>query len=309
MPVYDYATRFEQMLAQKYAAESKSDALFNSNQAVTFLSAQTIKLPRLTVSGYKDHNRGAIGFNTGSVVNDWEPKKLAFDRDIEFAIDPMDIDETNLALAVANIQNVFEDEQAIPERDAYAFSKLYADYVDPTVGGGTASTDSITAANFLEKFDADMAAMDDAGVPEEGRILYATPARMKLVKEAEGIERSVLISGPAGTVNRKVHSLDDVKLVSVPAARMKTSYDFTEGFVPTQASAEGVTPVVAAAKQLNSILVHPSAVVGRQKYSYIKLFTPGTDSRTADKYVYQNRRYMDLFLLARKVDGVKINIT
>ena len=64
----------------------------------------------------------------------------------------------------------------------------------------------------------------------------------------------------------------------------------------------------AGAKQINHILVHPSAVVARQKYSYIKLFTPGSDSRTADKYIYQNRRYMDLFLLARKADGVRMNV-
>ena len=294
MPVYDYAAKFETTLAQKYAAMSKSDALFQSNPAVTFLSAQTIKLPRLTVSGYKDHDRGAVGFNTGTVQNDWEPKKLTFDRDIEFAIDPMDIDETNLALAIANIQNVFEEEQAIPERDSYAFSKLFSEY---TTAGGAPDTTALTAATFLEKFDDDMAGMDDAGVPEEGRFLYCTAGIMKLIKEAEGIERTVLISGPAGVVSRKVHSLDDVQLVSVPYSRLMTAYDFTEGVVPA-----------AGAKQINCILIHPSAVVARQKYSYIKVFTPGTDSRTADKYVYQNRRYMDLFLLARKSAGVKMNV-
>lgn len=305
MAVYDYAQRFESMLAQKYAAASKSDALFGSNPAVTFLSAQTIKLPRITVSGYKDHNRGTVGFNTGTVSNDWEPKKLTFDRDIEFAIDPMDIDETNLTLAIANIQNTFEDEQAIPERDAYAFSKLYSEFV---AAGKTPDTTALTAQTLLEKFDDDMAAMDDAGVPEEGRILYCTAAHMKLIKEAEGIDRTILISGPAGVVSRKVHTLDDVALVSVPYGRMMTAYDFTEGFTPAAASGSGES-AVPGAKQINHILVHPSAVVARQKYGYIKVFTPGSDSRTADMYIYQNRRYMDLFLLARKADGVRMNVS
>lgn len=296
MPVTEYATRFDQMLAQKYAAESKSDALFQSNQGVSFMNAKTIKLPRLTLSGYKDHTR-TVGFNAGTITHDWEPKVLSFDRDIEFAIDPMDLDETNLTMSIANVQRVFEEEQAIPERDAYAFSKLYADYVNAQVGGGTADTTAITAANILEKFDADMAAMDDAGVPEEGRILYVTPARRKLLKEADGLSRSIIVSGPAGTVNRNVHSLDDVEIVSVPAARLKSAYDFTTGFAPA-----------TGAKQINSILVHPSAVVARQKYAYIKVFSPGSDSRSADMYLYQNRRYLDLFLLARKADGVKINM-
>ena len=84
----------------------------------------------------------------------------------------------------------------------------------------------------------------------------------------------------------------------VPAARMKTAYDFTNGCVAAQ-----------TAKQINFILVHPSCVVCRDKYAYIKLFTPGTDSRTADGYLYQNRNYGDLFLLEKKIAGCAINIT
>lgn len=49
-------------------------------------------------------------------------------------------------------------------------------------------------------------------------------------------------------------------------------------------------------------------MVCRDKYSYIKLFTPGTDSRTADGYLYQNRCYGDLFLLEKKVDGCAMNV-
>lgn len=112
---------FERDLAQKYEREMVSNELTLSNPGIKFLNAQTIKIPRITVSGYKDHNRNTTGFNTGTITNDWEPKKLTHDRDIEFAIDPMDIDETNLVLEVANIQNTFETEQAIPEKDSYRF--------------------------------------------------------------------------------------------------------------------------------------------------------------------------------------------
>ena len=92
MAVYDYAEAFLQILAQKYEKELCSDELTKSNPQVTFINAQTIKLPRLTVSGYKDHTRTA-GFNAGTMSNDWEPKKLEHDRDIEFYVDPMDINE------------------------------------------------------------------------------------------------------------------------------------------------------------------------------------------------------------------------
>lgn len=292
MAVYNYAETFTNLLQQKYAKELCSDALTQSNQQVKFINAQTIKLPRMTVSGYKDHTR-TPGFNTGTLGNDWEAKKLEHDRDIEFWIDPMDIDETNLTLSVANIQNTFETEQAIPEKDSYRFSKLHTEL---TTYSGRIDNTVVDASNFLEAFDTEMALMDEAGVPEEGRILYVTPTMRKIIKEAEGIQRVMTVTTPA-TINRNVHSLDDVVIKSVPAARMKTKYVFTEGCKPD-----------GTAKQINWILIHPSCVVCRDKYSYIKLFTPGTDSRTADGYLYQNRSFGDLFLLEKKVEGCAMNV-
>lgn len=293
MAVYEYATTFTQLLQKKYEKELCSDALAQSNQQVKFLNAQTIKLPRMAVSGYKDHTR-TPGFNSGTLSNDWEAKKLEHDRDIEFFVDPMDIDETNLTLSVANIQNAFETEQAIPEKDSYRFSKLHAELA---AFSGRIDTTVTDAANFLEAFDTEMAIMDEAGVPEEGRILYVTPTMRKIVKEAEGIQRVMTVTTPA-TINRKVHSLDDATIKMVPAARMKTKYDFTDGCV-----------AAVDAKQINWILIHTSCVVCRDKYSYIKLFTPGTDSRTADGYLYQNRCFGDLFLLEQKVAGCAMNVS
>ena len=53
MTVYNYAEQFEQALQQKYAKELTSYALEQSNPQVKFINAQTIKLPNITVSGYK----------------------------------------------------------------------------------------------------------------------------------------------------------------------------------------------------------------------------------------------------------------
>lgn len=289
----NYAEQFSQFLVQKYEAESRSYGLTQSNPQVQWLDAKTIKLPVITLSGYKNHSR-SIGFNAGNLTNTWEAKTLAFDRDVEFFVDAMDVDETNLVASVANIQTVFEREQAIPETDAYRFSKLYSDFI---AKGGTVNTTTLTTSNFLDWFDTAMMDMDDAGVPEEGRILYLTPAMFKIAKNAQGITRFLDVKGMNdGTVNRKVWDLDDVEIVKVPSARMKTKYNFTDGFTPA-----------TGAGQINCIAVHPDSVVARERYSYIKMFAPGTDSRTGDGYIYQNRKYGDLFVLAQRVAGIAIN--
>ena len=297
MTVYSYAEQFERELQQKYARELTSYDLEKSNPQVKFMNAQTIKLPNITVSGYKDHNRSNMGFNAGTIANEWEPKKLAHDRDIEFAIDPMDIDETNLTLEMANIQNVFETEQAIPEKDSYRYSKLYSEAKTYTSNGAVVDTSTnLTINNILDWFDTQMEKMDDAGVPSEGRILYVTPSINKMIKQAEGITRSIDVNSNNGRIDRRIYSLDDVKIVKVPSGRMKTKYEFTNGCVAAH-----------DAKQINIILIHPSCQVTRSKYSYIKVFTPGTDSRTADKYVFQNRSYGDTFLIKNKACGIAIN--
>ncbi len=292
MPVYNYVTQFTDIIQKKYAHELKSFPLTQSNKDVKFINAQTIKLPKLTTTGYKDHSR-TPGYNAGTIANDWEAKRLEFDRDIEFWIDPLDIDETNLVLSMANIQNTFEETQAIPEKDCYRFSKLHAELIRLS---GVIDKTVLTPANILTKFDELMEAMDEAGVPESGRIIYATPTYRTMLKEANEVQRFIMVNQPNG-INRKVHSIDDVEIIMVPSDRMKTAYDFTTGFTPA-----------VGAKQINMILIHPSCVVCRDQYSYINVFTPGTDSRTADGYLYQNRNFGDLFLLDMKKEGCAMNV-
>src|SRR5699024_10086276 len=53
-----------------------------------------------------------------------EPYTLQFDRDVEFFVDKMDVDESNFAASAANVTKVFIEEHSGPEVDAYRFSKL-----------------------------------------------------------------------------------------------------------------------------------------------------------------------------------------
>ncbi len=295
MSVLNYAEQFSPILEQKYAKELTSFDLFQSNPQVKFLDAQTIKLPSIVVSGYKDHNRTTIGFNSGTISNEWEPKKLTHDRDIELVIDPMDVDETNQVVSIANVQNTLESEQTIPEKDSYVYSKLFQEAQTYATSGATISNEALTAENILAQFDDAMEKMDEASVPTEGRILYVTPAVNKLFKQAKDLQRVIGATGN-GTVTRSIYDIDDVKIKVVPSSRLKTKYDFSNGCV-----------AASDAKQINFILIHPTATVTRDKYSYINVFTPGHDSRTADNYLLQSRFYMDSFLIKNRAKGIYIN--
>ena len=118
-----------------------------------------------------------------------------------------------------------------------------------------------------------------------------------MIKRAEEISRTIVVDGGNNNViNRGVRSLDDVTIKTVPKARFMTQYDFTDGFKPAD-----------EAKPINMILVHPRSVIAVDKHSAIYLWAPGTHT-TGDGYLYQNRRYGDLFLIENKVTGVKMNV-
>lgn len=279
----NYAEQFSPHIRELYGQESTCDVLYHSNSDIQIIGAKTIHIPTLSVSGYKDHTRGSLGFNGGTYSNDYEDKTLDHDRAIEFVVDPMDVDETDSVLSLANIHNRFERTQAIPERDAYTYSKLYSEAVRV---GATVKTTALTVKNVLADFDANLETLEDKGVPIDRLVLFCTPQFRTLLKNAEGIQRTLDIKSGGG-IDRRVHAVDDItNIVTVPSARFKTVFDFTDGWKPG-----------AGAKQLNYILIDPECQVSRDKYSFIKFYEPGSDSRTADNYLYQNRKYNGTFAI------------
>lgn len=292
MAVLNYAELYQQALQQRFAQGLRFNELYNtpSNAMVRWVNAKTIQVPRIDVQGFQDTDRDSIGTYTRRVDNDWETKTLEHDREFRTLVDPQDIDETNLAVSIANITRVFNDEQKIPEMDKYMASKLYSDF---TGYGGTPDTTALSVDNALDVYDQMMEEMDDAEVPMEGRILYVTPAVDRMLKNAEKIQRQFDVQSSSGAVNRAIRTLDDVSVVKVPSARMKTAYNFTNGATPS-------------GQQINMILIHPSAIVAPQKYELVSLDQPS--AATGGKYLYYERKYWDVFIFERKVNGVKMNV-
>ncbi len=70
-----------------------------------------------------------------------------------------------------------------------------------------------------------MSEINDTSVPMKGREIKGTSKILNLLKKAYGITRT--IESGNTNIDRRVHGLDDVKLISVPSTRFMTEYDFT----------------------------------------------------------------------------------
>jgi len=292
MAVLNYAKAYAQALAQAYPYVLHFAALRSTenDSRYRWTGAKTIEIPSLTTTGRVDGDRDTIGTAKRNFNNAWEPKTLTNHRKWSTLVHPLDIDETNQVASIQNITKVFNEEQKFPEMDAYLISKLYTDWA---AAGGTADSTVLTVDNILSKFDSYMVDMDEANVPKVGRILYTTPTIKSVLQNAKELARS--IKNGEASIQRAVTSLDEVKIEDVPSTLMKTVYDFTEGWKA------GVS-----AKQINMALVHPSAVITPEKYSFAQLDAPSAGSE--GKWVYFEESYDDVFLLNKRKDAIMFNV-
>ncbi|HEO2443789.1 capsid protein [Bacillus velezensis] len=295
MPNTNYAELYAQGLQQRFAQGLYFSELYNTpnNTRIKWINAKTIQIPRIDVTGMTDYNRNEIGTFSRQVDNSWETKTLAHDREFRTLVDPVDIDETNMAVSIANITKTFNDEQKIPEMDKYMASKLYSEFQQY---GGKPETTKIDESNALGVFDELMLQMDEAEVPLEGRILYVSAPVYTDLKNADKISRSLSVTNNNGNISRGIRSLDEVIVKPVPSSRMKTVYDFTQGAV-----------VDKSAVQINMILIHPDSMLSPQRYEFVSVDEPS--AKTGGKYLYFERKYWDVFAIERRVPGMVFNVS
>lgn len=287
----NYAAEYSRALSNAYPYLSYFGAIWGANNSNLYKPGmgKTMYIPSMTVKGSRAVNRDQI---TGAFERNWNneltPVTLQMDREWDTLVDPMDIDETNDVATIANITKTFNELQKIPEMDAFLAAKL-ASFVT------TPDTTTLTAANILEKWDGYLAAMTDARVNRDRVEAYMTPAVYKLLKEAAGITRFVDVGNGIQGVDRNVARLDGVRITEVPSDIMKTAFDFTEGFAPTQ-----------AAKGINLILVDPLAVAAPVKYETSMMSAPTAQSK--GKYLYYERYYYGAFAMPNRAAGIVANV-
>lgn len=300
----NYAAQYARELAQAYPYVLNFGALYatpNNGRYRMGEDGKTIYIPRISTGGRVDSDRDTIAMATRNYDNAWEPKTLSHQRKWSTLVHPKDIDQTNQVASIANITQVYNEEQKFPEMDAYLISQLYklwssTDASDSEKTAMQADTTALTVANILEVFDSLMENMDEARVPANGRILYVTSQVRKLLKEADGIARNFDVQGGGSSVNRGISRLDEVEIVSVPSTLMKTAYKFSKGW-----------GVDADAQQINMFLVHPSAVITPVSYEFAQLDQPS--AVTEGKYIYFEESYEDVFILNKKQDALQFNVS
>lgn len=253
------------------------------------MGAKSFTVTNIKTSGYKPHDRNTKGFNQGSVENKKTVYTMTQDRDIEFYVDVMDVDETNRDLEAARISNVFITENAAPEIDAYRFQVMSKKAVEAK----QSAEEALTAENVYSKLKAAILPIRKYGAGN--LIAYLSSETMDLLERSKEFTRNITNQNVGtSTLDSRVTSLDGVMLREVwDTDRFNTQFDFSDGFKAT-------------GKGINFLVVARPSIIAAVKHQAIYLFAPGEVGQ-GDGWMYQNRLYHDLFVLEERKDGLFVS--
>lgn len=286
----NYAAQYGQELANAYPYLSYFADIWNQGEGARFrpLRGKTVYIPSMTVGGARAVNRNQIDgvFNRNFNV-DWQACDLSMDREWDTLVDPMDMDETNEVATIANVTRTFNEQEKVPEQDAYAASTLGA------FAGqfGSIDTTTLTSANILAQWDAILAYMANQRVNRDRLQAKMTPDVYKLFKEAAGLTRFVETSEGFRGIDRNFARFDGVKVTEVPGDMMMSAYDFTNGWT-----------VGGGASQIGMLLYDPSAIAAPIVYDTSMISAPTAGSK--GKWLYYERYYYDVFALHQRGAGI-----
>ena len=256
--------------------------------------AGTFLIAKMSLDALGDYSR-ATGFVDGDATLTWETHTFSQDRARSFSIDNMDNLET-ADIAFGRLAGEFIRTAEVPEVDAYRFSVMAGD-------AGTEESADLTSSTTAEAVDTAQVVMDDAEVPEEGRILYATSQMIKNIQNSDLFTRNLDITTPSG-INKTIQAYDGMEIVKVPQGRFYSAITMLDGST-TDEEAGGYTKA-AGGFDLNFMIVHPSSVISAVKHQKVRVFSPDVN-QDKDAYKYDFRIYYDLFVLDNKTDGIYVH--
>lgn len=219
----ELTTKFQPYVDEQFSEESKRSLL--TNQDFDWTGAHTVKVYKVGTSEMNDYDRNGTGENWsryGAVKGldaTTEEMTLKKDRSFTFAIDKLDQDETKNQLAAASALARQNREVVIPEVDAYTYGVMAEN------AGQKPDAKALTAENIYDEIIAGTEALDDAKVPEAGRILVITPAGNRLLKK----NPEVSIETSIGDELRKrgaIGILDGMTVLKVSASVLPEGFGF-----------------------------------------------------------------------------------
>lgn len=216
-------TTFKPLVDEKFTTASKKSLLTNTD--FDWTGAHTVKVYKVSTVTMNDYDRAGTGQNNsryGQIQGldaTTEEFTLTKDRSFTFAIDKLDVDETKQQVQGASALARQQREVVIPEVDSYTYGVMC------TKAGYKPDAVTLTKDNIYLEIIKGNAALDNADVPETGRIITVTPDIYLLMKQCKDIIMETDISSEM-RVKGVISNLDGASVIRVPASRLPEGFGF-----------------------------------------------------------------------------------
>ena len=285
------AQKFQPILDEIYKASSLTARMDAKTKPVNFAGANVVQVFKTDPIGLGKYDR-VSGYPAGQVVGSWETLTLATERGRSFVIDRMD-DEETLGMAFGTLAGEFIRTKVAPELDAYRFSK-YAS----TANINAATPGTLDANGIIAALDAAKLELDKDEVPSEGRLLYISDNCLNLLESK--VSRFL---GNENAVDKRVTKYSGMEVIMVPQTRFYKGITLDDG---ATVDAGGYSKTASTGKDINFMIIHPTAVLQVAKHDSLKVFTP-EQNQTTDGWLMQYRLYHDAFVYANKLNGIYLH--
>ena len=217
-------TQYLPYVDELFTKESKKSML--TNQDLSWTGAHTVKVYKVTTASMNDYGR------SGPATGNWsrygqvqgldattEEFTLRKDRSFTFAVDKLDKDETGGTLAAASALARQVREVVIPEVDTYVYGVM-------TAGAGhKPAALALTSEKIYTAITDANTALDNADVPETGRVLVVTPDVYLLMKRCKDITMETNIGNDL-RLKGVIANLDGAVVAKVPKNRLPADFGF-----------------------------------------------------------------------------------
>lgn len=263
------AKNYTSILDEVYKAASvTADLTSDASMMRAGANANEILYPQLEVGGLGDYDRNS-GYTSAAVKLQWATAKFNYDRGAKLEVDVMDNQEThNIAFtrAGAELQRI----KVAPEADAFTFATICSFEGITMKAEDLANAEAFLAALIVAKNK-----MDEDEVPEEGRILYATPTLYNGVMALDTTKSREILN--SFTVKKKV-----------PQSRFYTAIDLLDG--KTEGEEAGHYRKNTDAKDINFMIIHKPAIIKFDKHVASDVI-PASMNANADGDILKYRKY------------------
>ena len=280
------AKNYTSILDEVYQNASVTADLTSDNTMVRAgANANEIVYPQISVTGLGDYSRNS-GYTNGSVNLEWKTATFNYDRGTKISVDVMDNEESrDIAFTMAGSELMRT--KVAPEADAFTFATLAG------IAGISKATPATyaDATEFLQALIVAKNKMDEDEVPEEGRILYATPTLLNGVMALDT------------TKSREILNSFSVKK-RVPQSRFYTAIDLLDGKSPSEEA--GHYKKATEGKDINFMIVHKPAVIKYDKHVAQDII-PASANPDSDSDIVKYRKYGIVDVYQNKVAGIYLS--